>query len=316
MKKTIKTVAAISVATVGTIHVINKIIFSMHAVSDSIYNDNTHDYEWRFGKVHYRKKGSGSPLLLIHNLTPGSSSYEFHAIIDALSEKYEVYAIDLLGYGDSEKINMTYTNYLYVQLITDFIKTVIGKKTSILTSGDSSSIAIMTCHNDPELINQLYFINPQSLFRANQVPTKQTKLLKLMIDCPIIGTLIYNIQTSKRSFEKKWREQYFYDADKIKEEDIEAYCKAAHRNNYKVKYTFSSYLGRYMNSNVIHALKEINNNMIFFFGNTVPDYETIAENYSYYNQSIETVILEDEKYIPHLENPEEFLKTASSYMNI
>ena len=70
--------------------------------------------------------------------------------------------LDLLGYGLSDKPNMTYTNYLYVQLILDFIKNVIGEKTDIVASGDSSSIAIMACHNDPESIRNVILLNPQS----------------------------------------------------------------------------------------------------------------------------------------------------------
>jgi pimeloyl-ACP methyl ester carboxylesterase len=314
MKKTIKAIVTVSATAVGVIHILNRISFSLNTVKDYAAKNNAHDYEWRFGKVHYTKKGSGAPLLLIHNLTPGSSSYEFHSIIDSLAEKNEVYAIDLLGYGSSEKCNMTYTNYLYVQLITDFIKNVIGRKTSILTSGDSSSIAVMTCHNDPDIINQLLFINPQSLYQSNQIPTKQTKLLKLLVDVPVIGTLVYNMQTSKKAIYKKFEQDYFFDADFIDEHDIEAYCESAHTKDYKVKYAISSYLGRYMNINILHAIKEINNNIIIFSGDAVPDQETITENYHYYNHSIETVTIKEAKLLPHLEKPEEFLSTLSLYL--
>ena len=55
----------------------------------------------------------------------GLSNYEYHNLIDVLSKKYEVYSLDLLGYGLSDKPNMTYTNYLYVELLTDFIKNII-----------------------------------------------------------------------------------------------------------------------------------------------------------------------------------------------
>ncbi len=301
MKKAIKTIAFLTVTATGVIHIINRINFSIHTVKDISLKNNTHDYEWRFGKIHYTKKGTGNPVLLIHNLTPGSSSYEFNSMVDALSEKNEVYAIDLLGYGLSEKCNMTYTNYLYVQLITDFIKTVIGKKTTIITSGDSSSIAVMTCHNDPEVVNNLIFINPQSLYQANQIPTKQTKLLKWLIDTPIIGTLIYNIQTSKKSISKQFADTYFFDAATIDEKDIQAYCEAAHLNNYKVKFAISSYLGRYMNMNITHAIKEINNNITIIQGSEINDQKTILENYQYYNSAIESVVIEDTKLLPHLE---------------
>ena len=91
-------------------------------------------YEWKFGKIYYTKKGDGKPLLLIHDLTTSSSAYEWNKVIDKFSKTNTVYCLDLLGCGRSDKPNLTYTNYLYVQLLTDFIKHVIGDKTDIIAT--------------------------------------------------------------------------------------------------------------------------------------------------------------------------------------
>ena len=64
------------------------------------------------------KKGEGTPLLLVHDLNCASSNYEWKYVVDDLSKRHTVYAIDLLGCGHSDKPKMTYTNYLYVQLLT------------------------------------------------------------------------------------------------------------------------------------------------------------------------------------------------------
>ena len=153
MNKNIKIISAIISSSLATIHLLNRMIYAAATKNDILSNIEDQYYEWRFGKIHYVKKGSGKPLLLVHDLTVGSSGYEFHKIINQLSKQYEVYAIDLLGYGLSDKPNMTYTSFLYVQLLTDFIKTVIGKKTDIIATGDTSYIAIVTCHNNPEVFN-------------------------------------------------------------------------------------------------------------------------------------------------------------------
>ena len=126
MKHKIKTFIILSGLTTASIHVINRIQYSLYTVKNYLRYPNNNYYEWRFGKIRYIKKGSGTPILLIHDLTVGSSVYEFNKIIDTLSTNHEVYAIDLLGYGLSDKPNMTYTNYLYVQLIIDFIKNIVN----------------------------------------------------------------------------------------------------------------------------------------------------------------------------------------------
>lgn len=86
------------------------------------------------------RKGIWSSSTLIHNLDVCSSSYEWKNIEDALSKTNTVYSIDLLGCGCSDHPILTYTNFLYVQLVTDFIKHVIGEKTDIIVSYDSSPL--------------------------------------------------------------------------------------------------------------------------------------------------------------------------------
>ena len=63
-----------------------------------------------------------------------------------LEKTNTVYTIDLLGCGRSDKPNITYTNYLYVQLIDNFIKDVIKEKTDVVATGSSVSFTVMACN--------------------------------------------------------------------------------------------------------------------------------------------------------------------------
>ena len=53
------------------------------------------------GIMHFVKKGSGYPLVLLHPL--GSSSWAWHTVMDPLSRHYTCYAFDMLGHGESDK---------------------------------------------------------------------------------------------------------------------------------------------------------------------------------------------------------------------
>lgn len=318
MKNKTKVIVTLAGLVTISIHVLNRVQYSLTTakkiLEEHTDNEASNTYEWRFGKIHYEKKGSGTPLLLLHDLTNGSSNYEYHRIFYKLAEKHEVYSIDLLGYGFSDKPNMTYTNYLYVQLVIDFIKNVIGHKTNIIATGDSAPIAIMACHNDPEVFNRLIFINPQSLYNLNQIPSKHTKLFKLLIEFPIIGTFTYNILTSRTLMEKEFGTVYYYDKQKIHEKDINAYLEAAHISDYHSKFTFASYVGKYMNANIIHSLKEIDHSMFILGGAEKEDNQNILENYRYYNNSIETNMIADTRQLPQLEAPDETLAQIEFYL--
>lgn len=307
-KKNISTLLALSAVTTATLHIINKIQFSTNSIKGILSQSDCSYYEWRFGKIKYIKKGAGTPLLLIHDLTPGSSSYEFHKIYGELSKTNEVYAVDLLGYGLSDKPNMTYTNYLYVQLIVDFIKTVIGRKANVLAVGDAAAAAIMACHNDPDVIKNIILINPQNLSKLNLAPNHNTKLLKFMIDFPILGTFIYNMLTGKENYRKVFKEEYFYDNSAVTEDMITAYAEASHIPDHNAKYSFSSYIGRYINVNIVHALKEIDHSIYILYGKGKNDIEEITDTYISYNSAIEKFGIDKSCHLPHMENPEETLK--------
>lgn len=106
--------------------------------SSSIVNTNTRTggkyYHWKHGDIFYHVYGEkgNPPLLLIHDLTVGSSSYEWHHLARQLTDTYRIYTIDLVGCGKSDKPGITYTNYFYVQMITDFVTEVMVKEPMLL----------------------------------------------------------------------------------------------------------------------------------------------------------------------------------------
>ena len=127
--KRLITLAALATTTTAIIHIANKVVAASAGLKEMLDTNGKNYYHWRFGDIYYTRKGKGSPILLIHDMLPGGSGYEWSRIEDDLALEHTVYNIDLPGCGRSEKPGMTYTNYVYVQSICDFIKNVIGEKT-------------------------------------------------------------------------------------------------------------------------------------------------------------------------------------------
>ncbi len=305
MNKNKKFFITLSGLVITAIHVINRMECTACLYKKILPTQQARQEQWRFGSISYRVSGSGSPLLLVHDLTPGSSSYEFSRIETELAKTNTVYSIDLLGYGLSDKPNITYTNYLYVQLITDFIKKVIGRKTSVIATGSSAVTAIMAVHNDAEYIDKLILIHPQDLYEGNQIPSAQSEILKFLIDMPVIGTFIYNLHTSKNAIKTQFRYEYLHRPIKDMDTVIAAYTQAAHTDSCKGRFAYSSYLAKYTNSNCISALKHIDNSILMVSGTESSFSETNEGNYTYFNRSIETVRISNAKNLPQLENPSE-----------
>jgi pimeloyl-ACP methyl ester carboxylesterase len=120
--------------------------------------------------------------------------------------------------------------------------------------------------------------------------------------------------TNKTTLDHKFDHEYFYNQNEVKERYIDYYLEAAHYGNHNAKNAFSSYVGKYMNTNILHELKEINNSILMIGGEAEDDIETTIENYKYYNPAIEEVYIPETKHLPQLESPDEVLEQIEMFL--
>jgi len=99
---------------------------------------------WREQKIYYVQAGTNKtkpPLLLVHGF--GASTDHWRKNIETLSQKYEVWAIDLLGFGRSAKPSLNYGVDLWREQLHDFITEQIGRPT-ILAGNSLGGYSAMT----------------------------------------------------------------------------------------------------------------------------------------------------------------------------
>lgn len=271
-------------------------------------------FKWRLGNIYFTKAGSGRPLLLIHDFHFASSGYEWSQVSCALKKHYTVYTIDLLGFGRSEKPNLTYTNYLYVQLISDFVKSEIGHRTSVIATGGSAAVAVMACRTNPELFDRLALINPGSLSSGSRFYSKNTKLYKFILDLPIAGTLLYHIASSRSLLEAAFRENFFYNPYCAKPSLVDRYYESAHLGGCP-KAVFSSTECCYTRCNISNALKRIDNSIFLIGGAEEPSIQDTVEEYRKINPAIEYALIPKTKHLPQLEQPERVVRQITIFFS-
>ena len=240
-KKTLLFISTAIGTTTLAFHVINKFIFNTS--DEPSEEDSSNYYNWKFGNIYYQKTGSGSPLLLIHDLNHYSSSMEWDKVIDTLSREHTVYTIDLLGCGKSDKPAITYTCYLYVQLLTDFIRDIIGEKTDIVATGASVSCVTAVCQNIADQIGHIILVCPESIRTLAKAPNHKSKLLASIINLPIYGTFIYNVGARNTALSDS------------------AECR----------YLYSSILGHYTTVNIAHCLEGLTTSIAVISGKNAPE---------------------------------------------
>ena len=78
----------------------------------------------RAGRLSFYVAGEGAPLLLVHSINAAGSAYEVKPIFDALVGSRRVYAVDLPGFGFSDRSKRDYTPRLYTDAIHDMLDVV------------------------------------------------------------------------------------------------------------------------------------------------------------------------------------------------
>lgn len=307
------TIAALTAATTATLHFINKLVDATAQLKDMLDTSNHHFFDWRFGDIYYTKRGKGSPVLLVHDALPGSSGYEWSRIEKELALEHTVYTVDLLGCGRSEKPGITYTNFVYVQMLSDFIKKVIGTKTDVIASGFSCSFVVMACHSEKELFDRIMLVNPPSLRTLNEMPTKRHKLLKMLLSAPVFGTFLYHIAVSREETDNLFTEKMYYNPFHVNGDVLDAYYEAAHKGGAYAKNFYSSIMSKYMNINITHALKSLNNSVYIVEGDSEIGGGDIVADYLEANPAIEAATVKGTKHLPHIENPEGFLEQVGIF---
>lgn len=314
MKKSTKQFIFISTIAVAGIYAYNKFVASASTRKNLLSTNAGNFYEWKNGKVYYTKQGNGSPVLLVHDIDPSGSSYEWSKIIKRLEKNHTVYTIDLLGCGRSDKPGYNYTNYLYVQMITSFIKEVIKEKTSVVSTNLSSSFIIMANQLDSEIFEKIILINPVSIKKLEIIPDTTSKIKKNIINIPIIGTFVYNIFMNPLHIDRRFREKYFNKPQLISSKLEDAYYESAHLSESQGKYLYASLLGNYMNISIKHALKKIDKPVYLIGSRDLKNNIHTLDEYRKSNGNFEITMLSNGNLYPQLEIPEKIYAVINSYL--
>lgn len=304
INKLSKVIAFSALSTAGIYFLNNHI--NERAVSRHLLETKSENYyKWKNLNVYYTQKGTlGSPVILLHNLNPAFSSVEWYKIEDLLAKNHRVYSIDLLGCGRSDKPELTYTNFYFVQLLIDFIKSRICEKTFVVASGYSSSIALMASAYDATKFSGLLFINPPSLGKLSQVPTKKSKIAKKILELPLIGSLVYNNIFAREAIDNKLIEKYLYNPFLIESNYTDSFYEGAHLGNGNGRFLQASLSGNYINMNIEHALKNTPVYADILIGSAEKDSNFISRTWKRLKPDMRIYSIQQAYALPHFEQPD------------
>jgi len=118
-------------------------------------------------KTHYVVAGGGEPVVLIHGGGPGASGATGWAnTIPALAEHFRVYAIDLIGNGDTDKPLVDYSFQTFVEHVAGFVDALNLDQIRIVGNSQGAYIAIKYVLDNPARVKQAGLISTGTLAKA------------------------------------------------------------------------------------------------------------------------------------------------------
>lgn len=114
---------------------------------------------WRGYRVRYCHQGSalsGVPVLFVHGFGAALEHWRYN--VPVLGEHHPVYALDLLGFGDSQKAAAQYGVRLWVAQVYEFWRTFIGQPACLVGHSLGSLVCLTAAVAHPEMVRGLVLL--------------------------------------------------------------------------------------------------------------------------------------------------------------
>ena len=166
--------------------------------------------------THYIRKGKGEPLVLIHGIF--SSAFVWHKNIDELSRHFDVIAVDLKGYGYSDKpSDGRYSKEDIRQFMIDFMDAINVEKAIVGGHSWGGGIAMDLALACPQRVEKLVLID------SIGYPLKHN-FLSWLLKLPDMGKLLLAL-CDKDTLEWILKKGVFFEPSLVTDEEIEGWIR-------------------------------------------------------------------------------------------
>ncbi|MEX0270887.1 alpha/beta hydrolase [Leptolyngbyaceae cyanobacterium UHCC 1019] len=147
--------------------------------------------------IAYEVWGEGSPVLLLPAFSTISSRAEMYGLAEQLSEKFQVFMVDWVGFGESSHPAIEYRPALYHAFLRDFVRSMFSQPVVAIAAGHSAGFIMQLAHQDP--CPWSYVILTAPTWRG-PLPTMGDhrwffKRIQQLIGLPIVGQFFYLLNT-------------------------------------------------------------------------------------------------------------------------
>lgn len=139
--------------------------------------------------IHYIREGKGQPVIFLHN--GGTSHFIWKDVVAELSGSFEIFALDLLGFGASSKPEVGQTLNEHVDILAAFIEHHQLENVTLVGNCMGSAMSLAYAMRQPSHVRALILVNPLTFATFSEGGLGL--FLKLRRATPKFSKAIYNL---------------------------------------------------------------------------------------------------------------------------
>jgi len=149
-------------------------------------------WTWQGYQIEYAcltRTGSGIPLVLVHGF--GASWGHWRRLMPYLVQDHPVYALDLLGFGGSEKPRLAYRTDLWQKQVAAFCQEVVGSPSVLVGNSLGGYVALSVAATHPQAVSGLVLLNSAGSFLQPQGRSWARQILGGLLRQPLCSSLLF-----------------------------------------------------------------------------------------------------------------------------
>jgi pimeloyl-ACP methyl ester carboxylesterase len=275
---------------------------------------NQRDWVWRGWQTRYtylrpsKNHQKTPPLILLHGF--GASIGHWRHNLEVLGEYHTVYALDMLGFGASEKAPVNYSIELWTKQVYEFWQAFIGEPVILIGNSNGSLISLAIAAAHPEMVHGVVMMSlPDPSLEQEAIPPFLRPIvtgIKKMVASPLILKPVFNF-VRQPSVLRRWAGLAYANPEAITDELIDILAGPPQDRGSARAFSalFRAAIAVNFSPSVKAILPKLTVPMLLIWGSKdrfVPP--ILAKRFTQYNEKLELLDLEDVGHCPHDECPE------------
>lgn len=153
------------------------------------------------GRVSYYRAGTGQgrPLVLIHSINAAPSVFEMKPLFEHYRATRPVFALDLPGFGFSDRPDRPYSPAVFVSAISAFLREVVGEPADLVGLSLGCEFIARVAIEAPDLATSLVLVSPTGFSKRTIRGGEAGMRLHKAVSVPGLSQGIWGALTSRPS---------------------------------------------------------------------------------------------------------------------